>query len=406
MTGGIATILVIAERAAITIGLLLGAALVQSSSAATIRIGDIQPYGNPLTEHYRMGLELAVEEVNEEGGVRGEKIILFARDDRGMPDLAVRAAQELIHNEKVCCILGGGTAAVTLVLAQVAEQYRVLLLAPSLLVSDLFAEHGNRYTFRLRPPAYVQAAMLASEAAGRHEKYWATIASDSSYGREVVAAFKAVLGRMRDDVTFVEELWIDPLDREPPQYEHFARELEGSHAEGILSALGVWQLERLAAAAAGGIHFLSDRLMVSPLLGEPEFLDRMTGHAPEGWLVTGYPWYDFERFRSPDHYGFVQRYRHRYDTHPRMASLLGYTAGHVIAAAIARAGGTEIESMVDAMESLEFSGPSGLISFRRKDHQSTMGAYVGWIRVEGGRGRMVQWRYLDGRDYLRPRYLD
>ena len=337
MTGETRTIFHIAHRTAMIMGLLIGAAVVQSSSAS-IRIGDIQFFGNPLTDHYKMGLELAVEEINEEGGVRGEQVILLARDDRGMPDLAVRAARELIRNERVCCILGGGTAPSTVALAHVAEQQRVLLLAPSLLENDLFAEHGNRYTFRLRPSAYVQAAMLASEAAGRHEKYWATIASNSAYGREVVAAFKAVLGRMRDDVTFVEELWIGALQRESRQYEQLAQALVTSNAEGVLSALNGWQIERLA-SAVGGFHFFNDRLVLSPLLGEPEFLDPMEKHAPEGWLVTGYPWYDSEEFRSLDHNSFVRRYQRRYGTHPRMASLLGYTAGHVIAAVIRERGG-------------------------------------------------------------------
>ena len=105
-------------------------------------------------------------------------------------------------------------------------------MAPLLIGNDLFKESSNRYTFKLRPSAYVQAAMLASEAAGRHKKRWATIASDSAYGREAVAAFKAVLGRVRDDVTFVEELWIHPLSRESRQYEEFARALATSRAEG------------------------------------------------------------------------------------------------------------------------------------------------------------------------------
>ena len=396
---------VIAHRIAMTLGLFLGAALVQSSSAA-ITIGDIHSFGHPLTAHYKMGLELAVEEINEEGGVRGELIELLARDDLGTPEVAVRTARELIYNERVCCILGGDTAPGAL--ARLAEEGRVLLLAPLLIESALLPEHGNRHTFRLRPSAYVQAAMLATEVASSHAKYWATIAPDSAYGREVVAAFKAVLGRMRSDVRFVEELWIGPLQRDLLQYAQHTQALVRSEAEGILSGLKGRQLSQLA-SAGGGLDFFEGRLVVSPIIGEPEFLDPMQGRAPEGWLVTGYPWYDFEarrgvNFRSLQHSWFVRRYQRRYNTYPRMASLLGYTAGRVIAAAIARAGGTDIEAMVNAMETLEFEGPSGTIRFRREDHQSTMGAYVGWTRIKEGRGRMVQWmrvvQYLDGGDYL------
>ena len=146
--------------------------------------------------------------------------------------------------------------------------------------------------------------------------------------------------------------------------------------------------------------------MVGPLLGEPEILDPMGRSAPEGWLVTGYPWYDFEDFQSLGrHYWFVQRYQRQYGTHPRMASLLGYTAGHVIAAAIAEAGGAEVERIVEAMESLEFEGPSGPFIFRREYHQSTMGAYVGWTQVEKtGENGPVE--VSDGRDYLRSQLFD
>jgi branched-chain amino acid transport system substrate-binding protein len=44
--------------------------------------------------------------------------------------------------------------------------------------------------------------------------------------------------------------------------------------------------------------------------------------------------------------------------------------------------------------------PFGPITYRALDHQSTMGAYVGRIGVQNGKGVMVDWRYADGKNYL------
>jgi branched-chain amino acid transport system substrate-binding protein len=44
----------------------------------------------------------------------------------------------------------------------------------------------------------------------------------------------------------------------------------------------------------------------------------MEDEAPEGWIVTGYPWYAIDR---PEHEKFVAAYRARFDDHPRLARI-------------------------------------------------------------------------------------
>jgi len=44
--------------------------------------------------------------------------------------------------------------------------------------------------------------------------------------------------------------------------------------------------------------------------------------------------------------------------------------------------------------------PFGPITWRAQDHQSTMGAYVGKLKNEGGKGELVDYVYRDGKDYL------
>ena len=71
-----------------------------------------------------------------------------------------------------------------------------------------------------------------------------------------------------------------------------------------------------------------------------------------------------------------------------------------IAAMLEKAGSTETPDMLAAMDDLTFDSPVGFITFRAIDHQSTMGAYVGKLAVQDGKGVMTDWFYANGADYL------
>jgi len=71
-----------------------------------------------------------------------------------------------------------------------------------------------------------------------------------------------------------------------------------------------------------------------------------------------------------------------------------------VAKMLQKANSTQTEEMVNAMEGLAFDSPIGPITFRKIDHQSTMGAYVGRVALKNGKGIMINWKYADGKDYL------
>ena len=68
------------------------------------------------------------------------------------------------------------------------------------------------------------------------------------------------------------------------------------------------------------------------------------------------------------------------------------------AAGIAKAKSTEPEKLVAAFKGLQVDTPFGRITYRPEDNQSTMGAFVGRTKNDGGRGVMVDYVYLDGAD--------
>src|SRR5690606_35565021 len=128
------------------------------------------------------------------------------------------------------------------------------------------------------------------------------------------------------------------------------------------------------------------RSVVSVLSGEPEYLDPLGAEAPEGWIVTGYPWYAID---TPENKAFVAAYRKRYDDYPRVGSVEGYTSLMSRAAGIEKAGSTDTGALIAAFRGLQFDTTYGPIVYRALDNHSTMGVYVGTPGLANGRGVMT-----------------
>jgi len=136
--------------------------------------------------------------------------------------------------------------------------------------------------------------------------------------------------------------------------------------------------------------------VVSLLTGEPEYLDPLGAETPEGWVVTGYPWYAID---TPEHKKFLEAYQAKFNDYPRLGTIVGYSAIKSLAAGIERSGGsTDTQDMIKAFTGLDVETPFGPITYRPIDHQSTMGAYVGKLAVKDGKGIMTDIRYIDGAD--------
>jgi branched-chain amino acid transport system substrate-binding protein len=137
--------------------------------------------------------------------------------------------------------------------------------------------------------------------------------------------------------------------------------------------------------------------VVSFLTGEPEYLDPLKDETPEGWIVTGYPWYDI---KTPEHAAFLKAYHAKYNDYPRLGSIVGYETIKAAAAILAKAGSTDPDKLIAAAEGLQVASPFGEITFRKIDHQSTLGAFVGKTALKDGKGVMVDSAYRSGADYL------
>jgi branched-chain amino acid transport system substrate-binding protein len=372
--------------------LALGAGLALPAHAdGVIKIGEINSYKvqPAFLEPYKKGMELAVEEINAAGGLNGKKLQLITRDDNGAPGDAVRAAEELVSREQVDVLTGGFLSNIGLALADFAKQKKFFYLASEPLTDKIVWGSGNRYTYRLRPSTYMQSAMLVPEAAKLKKKRWAVVYPNYEYGQSAVATFKALLKAAQPDVEFVAE-------QSPPLGKLDAgsvvQALADAKPDAIFNVLFGADLAKFV--REGNTRGLfQGREVVSMLTGEPEYLDPLKDETPNGWIVTGYPWYGIQ---TPEHKAFFLAYHRKYNDYPRLGSVVGYSAIKSLAAGITKAKGTETEKLVTAFKGLVVDTPFGKATYRAQDNQSTMGAYVGKTKNDQGKGTMVDYVYLDG----------
>ena len=361
----------------------------------TIKIGELNSYKSQpaFLDPYKKGWELAVEEINAKGGVLGKKLEVVSRDDGANPGDAVRVADELITREGVNVIAGTFFSHIGLAVTEFAGKKQVFFLAAEPLTDKITWQNGNRYTFRLRPSTYMQVAMLMPDALAAKKKRWALTYPNFEYGQSAAEAFKTMLKKAQPDVEFVTEQ-ATPLGK--IEAGAVAQALDDAKPDAIFNVQFGADLAKFVREGNTRGTF-KNRTVISLLSGEPEYLDPLKDEAPEGWIVTGYPW---DEITAPAHKAFVAAYQKRFNDYPRLGSVVGYATMMSLAAGITKAGGTDTEKLIAAFRGLKVDSPLGPFEYRASDHQATMGAYVGKIALKNGKGTMADFKYVDGASVL------
>ena len=343
-----------------------------ASAQGAIKIGDINSYKAMAANMgpHRKGSDLAVEEVNAAGGVLGKKLEIVSRDDGANPGDAVRMADELVLKERVDVLTGTILSHVGLAVADYAKQKKIFFLASAPLTDKIVWESGNRYTFRLRPSTYTHAAVMVPHAVKLKRKRWAFVYPNYEYGQSAVATFKDLLRKAQPDVEFVAEL-APPLGKVDAG--SVVEALANARPDAIFNVLFGADLAKFAREGKTRDLFRGVEV-VSLLTGEPEYLDPLKDDAPDGWYVTGYPWY---LIKTPEHTAFLDAYQKRWNDFPRISSVVGYATIKALAAGIAKSGSTSTEALINAFRGLEFMSPSGKVTFRPSTtsrHSASMSA--------------------------------
>jgi branched-chain amino acid transport system substrate-binding protein len=380
--------------------LALGAALALGGPAAQaqqapIKIGELNSYAQwaAFTVPYRNGWQMALEEINAKGGVLGRKIEIVSRDDGATTGSATRVADELVSREGVSLLFGSFLSNVGVAMADYANQKKIVYIAAEPLTDAVTMAQGNRYTFCIRPNNFMQVGMLVDQAKASGAKRWAIVAPNYEYGQSAAAVFKRLIQERVPGAQIVAEQYpaLGKIEAGAT-----ASAIEQAKPDGIFNVLFGPDLTQFV--REGNTRGLfEDATVLSLLTGEPEWLLPLKDEVPEGWTVTGYPW---DEIKDLKHKAFIDAYRAKYNDTPRLGSLLGYMVMTMIGDSIERAGSTDTEAIIKALEDAKFDTVIGPVTMRGIDNQATMGAWVGKLVLKGAAGGMTDWTYQDGASFM------
>jgi len=157
------------------------------AGAKPMRMGFVCPLTGPSADignSARLGVELAVKEINEVGGFLGRRIEIVARDDKSSPDEGRKAATELVTTQKVDFTVGFCNTGVAMKALDVFQDRRQLLMIPVATGSALTDRYppASSFIFRMAPSDTIEAALLVDDITKRGFTKVAIFADRTAYG--------------------------------------------------------------------------------------------------------------------------------------------------------------------------------------------------------------------------------
>lgn len=163
----------------------------ESKELPAVRIGFIGPLSGEVSNlgaDGRAGVELAVNEINNAGGVNGRMVEVIYEDGKCNGKDAATAATKLIDIDKVPFIVGGLCSGETLAAAPIAEQAQVALISYASSSPDI-SKSGD-YVFRTWPSDAGQGSAIAAEMLKRGHHKVAVIYANTDYSAALANVFK------------------------------------------------------------------------------------------------------------------------------------------------------------------------------------------------------------------------
>ncbi|MDM0033247.1 ABC transporter substrate-binding protein [Variovorax sp. J22P271] len=190
------TLIPLAAAAGLALGSGLAAAQQQGVSKDEIRIGTIQDLSGPLAgfgKQSRNGMQLAVDELNEQGSVHGRKLKLFVEDSGYDPKKAVLAAQKLVNQEKIFIMAGHIGTAQNMAAMPVQFEKNIVNFFPITAAREMY-EPLNRLKYSFAATYYDQIRIaLPKLVKDKGAKKVCTIYQDDEFGLEVQRGAEAGL---------------------------------------------------------------------------------------------------------------------------------------------------------------------------------------------------------------------
>lgn len=359
-----------------------GGARAAKPSGKPVKIGHMCVLSGVLGgygQFMQMGATLAAEEINAAGGILGRPLEFQFRDTQVKPDIGVKNARYFVDEWGADFVAGIDSSGVALAVGKIMPQLNKVLMithgATEKVNEQLVYKEGIKQIFRISVPVYQDGIASAIIAKDFPAKRWATISPKYEYGYTSWEMFKKTLKQFRPDAEFVEESWA-PFGTQ--DFGPHISKVMAANPEGIFTTEWAGEAVSLVKQAKLFGVFGKIKEWVNPMGGAMDVLEGLGKDYPEGLWVSSRYWFLYPP--TGINQSFVQRFHKRWGRYPHYSSETSYSAYWALKQACERAGGTETDKVVKALEDMTMISPGGRRWFRKEDHQAVY--EVPWGRTK------------------------
>ncbi|RCV63323.1 branched-chain amino acid transport system substrate-binding protein [Methanophagales archaeon] len=313
--------------------------------------GDFAIYG----EKMQNGIDLAVQEINEKGGINSKNLVVIYEDDQGDPKTSVAAFRKIIAVENVSVVIGGAISSTALPTAPIADKESVVLFSPAATSPKLTGI--SKYFFRNWPSDTYEGTIMGEFTADELKLHnVAVLYVNNDWGVGISQVFEKTFREKGG--TIVAEEAFDPgaSDFRTQLTKIKESDPQAIYIIGYLKELLILlkQKEELG---------IETQILSSSGFYDPQILQEV-GEAAEGTIFT-VPTYDPE---SPNEVekAYVSTYEAKYGVTPDIWSAQAYDAMNIIAYALRNGATSGPEIQVELLKIKGFEGVTGLTSFDEK----------------------------------------
>lgn len=299
----------------------------------------------------RNGVSLAVDQVNEAGGIKGREILLRLHDDENDPQKAIEIDQRLAQ-EGEALILGHITSGITVAAYQEIKDLPVLLFSPTSSSDQLSGIQDNFFRSILSVQDMASDLATYSRTQIQGDLVLVLDQSNRAFAQGWVDAFTSVY---ESDGASLYSIWISPDDVE--DYHTLADQIIAQNIQGVVYVLDALNTARLSTAIRQKNPGLFQLCSTWAMASQAELL-AYGGDALEGMVSVQPVWL----YSNEEAYlEFSRNYNNRYKTSPSTGAIYGFEAMLVIIHALEKAREWTFPGIKEALQGLEIPGLQGSI---------------------------------------------
>lgn len=377
-------------RRLLTVGIVLAAMVATGSAMAAepIKIaqvvgvtGPYEAYTKQSITGFKMGLEYATKGTFE---VLGRPIEVIIKDTHLKPDMGKQLLTEAYKDDKVDLAVGPVSSGVALAMLPVAKEFKKILLVEPAVADSITGKSWNRYIFRTGRNSS-QDAVGNAGAVAKPGVVIATLAQDYSFGRDGVATYKEAAEALGAKIVHEEYVPQKTVDFTAPAQRIIKalKEVEGDKYLFVIWAGKGNPLGKLNAMKLGDKYGIK-------LSSGGNILDALKSYKPLVGM-EGATYYYYENPENEINDWLVKEHFKRFNSPPDFFTCGGMSAAIAVVTALEKAGSTDTEKLIAAMEGMAFQTPKGEMVFRKEDHQALQSMFHFKIRAE----KDVAWGICD-----------